>query len=44
VTDLSYAVILLQRALILHDLDGSPAQWEKWADEASAYMRQLRES
>ena len=41
--DLSYAVVLLQQALVLHDQDGSPAQWETWADEASAYVQQLRE-
>jgi len=42
--DLSYAVVLLQQAIVLLDECGSENQWLTWAGEAKRYLRELSES
>lgn len=41
--DLSYAVVLLQQAIVLRDQKGTPAQWDSWTEEARAWIRELGE-
>jgi hypothetical protein len=42
--DLSYAVALVEQALVLYDRDGSQREWVTWADEAERWLRELRAS
>ena len=37
--DLSYSIVLIQQALVLHDQHGTTSQWDRWAEEARNYVK-----
>jgi hypothetical protein len=38
--DLTYPIVLVQQALVLHREHGTVEQWDRWAAEAERYMKE----